>query len=77
MTTQCTNDTVDERAVVGTWVLDEVRLAAQKGYQITKAHEVYGYNVTQYDPQTGEGGRFAQSIDTFLKLKTEAGGHPD
>lgn len=69
--------TPSEREMVGTWVLDEVRLAAQKGYQNIKVHVVYEYNVTQYDPQTSEDGRFAQSIDTFLKLETKAGGYPD
>lgn len=29
------------------------------------------------DPQTGEGGLFAQYIDTFLKLKADASGYPD
>ena len=32
--------------------------------------------MTQYDPQTGNGGLFAQYIDTFLKLKAEASGYP-
>jgi hypothetical protein len=45
-----------------------VRLAVQKGYQITEVYEEYGYNVTQYDPKTGEDEIFVQYIDTFLKL---------
>ena len=32
--------------------------------------------VTRYDPKTGEGGLFADYIDTFLKLKTEGSGYP-
>ena len=36
-------------------------------------HEVYEYQVTQYDPQTGN---FAQYTNTFLKLKAEASGYP-
>ena len=32
--------------------------------------------MTQYDPQTGQGGLFVQYIDTFLNLKTEASGYP-
>jgi len=58
-------------------VADEVRLAVQNGYEVTKMIEVYEYDVTQYDPQTGHGGLFAKYIDTFLKLKTEASGYPD
>jgi hypothetical protein len=68
---------VDERALVGTWVSDELRLAIGKGYQVIEVHEVYEYEVTQYDPPTGEGGLFAQYINTFLKLKAEASGYPN
>jgi hypothetical protein len=57
--------------------LDEIRLAVQKGYRLVKVYEVYEYQVTRYDPQTREGGLFAQYIDTFLKLKAEASGFPD
>jgi len=32
--------------------------------------------VTQYNPETGEGGLFVDYIDTFLKLKVEASGYP-
>jgi len=38
-----------ERAIGGTWVLDEVRMAVSKGYRILEIHEVYEYAVTQYD----------------------------
>jgi hypothetical protein len=37
----------------------------------------YEYQVTRYDPQTGDGGLFAQYINTFLKLKAEASGYPN
>jgi len=36
----------------------------------------YEYEVTQYDPKTGEGGHVVQYIDTFIKLKAEASGYP-
>ena len=32
---------------------------------------MYEYYVTQYDPQTGQGGLFVEYINTFLKLNTE------
>ena len=38
---------------------------------------VYEYDVTQYDPQMGQGGLFVDYINTFLKLKAEASGYPD
>ena len=59
-TTEYTHETVVERAFLGTWELDEARLAVQKDYQIIEVYEVYEYNVTQYDPTTGEGGTFAR-----------------
>jgi hypothetical protein len=62
--------------LVGTWVLDEVMLAVQKGYLVIEMYEVYKYDVTRYDPETGEGGIFVDYINTFLKLKVEASGYP-
>jgi len=59
------------------WVIDEVRLAVQKGYKVVEIIAVYEYVVTQYDPQTGQGGLFIEYIDTFFKLKTDASGYPD
>ena len=74
-TEDCTHDTVAERALTGTWVLDEIRLAVKKDYKLVEVHEVYEYQVTQYNPQTGNGGFFVQYIDTFLKLMAEASGY--
>ena len=45
-----------ERCLEGTWLIDEVRLAVDRGYKILEIQEVYQYEVTQYDPNTGEGG---------------------
>jgi hypothetical protein len=56
--------------------MDEVRLAVQKGYQVIEVYQMYEYKVTQYNPQTGRGGLFAEYIDTFLKLKAQASGYP-
>jgi len=64
-----------ERCLEGTWVTDEVQLAVGKGYKILEFLEVYEYQVTRYDPPTGNGGLFAEYIDTFLKLKQEASGY--
>jgi hypothetical protein len=46
------------------------------GYKILEIQEVYQYEVTRYDPDTGEGGLFVDYINTFLKLKAEASGYP-
>jgi hypothetical protein len=76
-TSACTHETVAERALIGTWVLDEIWLAVQKGNRLVKVYEVYEYQVTRYDRQTGDDGLIAQYIDTFLKLKAEASGYAD
>ena len=66
-----------ERALVGTWIVDEIRKAVDMGYQVVTIYEFYEYRITQYNPLTGEGGHFVDYINTFLKLKVEASGYPD
>jgi len=66
----------EDRALTRTWILDEVRLAVEKGYRIHEIYEVYEYQVTQYKRETGEGGLFVDYINTFLKIKAEATGYP-
>jgi hypothetical protein len=53
---------LEERALLGTWVVDEFRLAVQKGYRLLEVLEMYEYKVTQYDRQTG--------------MKAEVSGYP-
>jgi hypothetical protein len=72
-----THETVAERALTGTWVLEEIRLAVQHEYKLVEVHELYEYLVTRYDPQTGDGGLFAEYINTFLKPKSVAIGYPN
>ena len=73
---QCQHISDAERAISGTWVLDELRLDVTKGYKVLEIHEVYEYAVTQYDKASDEGGLFVDYINTFLKLKAEASGYP-
>jgi hypothetical protein len=53
-----------------------VRLAVAKGYKMLE-FQVYQYEVTQYNPDTADGGLFVEYINTFLKLKAEASGYPN
>ena len=46
---QCLHFLDAERAISGTWVLEEVRLAVTKGYRIVEIHGVYEYALIQYD----------------------------
>ena len=66
-----------ERELVGTWCTPELQEAEKQGYKIKKIFEIYHWNeTTQYDPRSGEGGLFADYINTFLKIKQEASGWP-
>ena len=76
MSGECSHHTDGERAFEGTWIIDEVRLALEKGYKILETYEFYEYQMTQYNTVTGEGGLFVEYINTFLKLKAEASGYP-
>jgi len=73
---ECKHLRDDESALTGTWVLDEIRLAVEKGYRVLDIYEVYEYQITQYSRETDEGGLFVDYINTFLKLKAEASGYP-
>lgn len=74
--TVCTHENVIDREFTGTWVVDEIRKAISVGYKITNIYEIWQYKITQYNPQTKEGGHFAEYINTFLKIKQEASGWP-
>jgi len=63
---ECKHLRDDERALTGTWVLDEVRLAVEKGYRVLDIYDVYEYQITQYIRETDEGGLFVEYINTFL-----------
>ncbi|XP_071153592.1 uncharacterized protein [Mytilus edulis] len=70
--------TDEERAIVGTWVTDEIKKAVSKGYLITELYEVWHFDeVSQYNPDTKEGGIFTEYVNTFLKIKQEASGWPE
>jgi hypothetical protein len=47
---ECEHTENEKRALTGTWVMDEVQLAVEKGYRILQIYEVYEYRVTRYDP---------------------------
>jgi hypothetical protein len=66
--TEFTHESATDRALVGIWVIDEVRLAVEKVYKVLQVLEAYEYHVTQFDPATGDGGLFARYIDTFVKM---------
>ena len=62
-------DTV--RGIRGTWCTPEIAVAVQKGYRITKIHEVW-----HFPPEQRVTGLFAAYVNTWLKIKQEASGWP-
>ena len=59
-----------ERALVGTWCTPEIEEAQKRGYELLEVHEVWNF-------EKGEGGLFADYVDAWLKIKTEASGWPN
>jgi hypothetical protein len=73
----CTHDDPNDRALTGVWVSFELAKAEDMGYEIMEWYEIWHFEeTTQYNPQTREGGLFAQYIDLFLRLKQQASGWP-
>ena len=68
---ECIHTRDEDRALTGTWVMDEVRLTIEKGYRILEIYEVYENLVTKYNPETGEGELFVAYVNTFLILNAE------
>ena len=64
----CTHDDAD-RALHGTWCSPEIHKALDVGYQMVKTEEVWDFGQSEV-------GLFAEYINKFLKLKTEASGWP-
>ncbi|GFT70355.1 uncharacterized protein NPIL_332041 [Nephila pilipes] len=59
----------DERALIGTWVSEELKLAKKKGYHISQIYEVYHFSKSSDI-------LFRSYIDLFLKIKQESNGWP-
>jgi hypothetical protein len=66
----------DERCLVGTWVVDDVRKTVEMGYSLVYVFEFWEHNVTCYSNKTNSGRLFPQCFNIFLKLKQESSGYP-
>ncbi|XP_052795197.1 uncharacterized protein LOC128228116 [Mya arenaria] len=70
--------TDNEKAFLGTWNTDEVKLALSQGYKIMEIYEVWHFpKISQYDQNSKCGGIFTEYVNTFLKVKQEASGWPE
>jgi len=64
------------RALIGTWVIEEVKLAGRKNWGYWDFLDVrIGCHLVR--SAEGQGGFYVECVVTFLKLKTEASGYPD
>lgn len=65
-----------ERALTGTWVLDEIKKALIKGYKMLNIYEVWKYDIKQHSDSVIDSGLFTAMMNKFVKLKTQASGWP-
>jgi hypothetical protein len=72
--TEICNHTRAERALQGTWVLDEVRKALEMGYTMITVYEIWKYETAKFSSE--DEGLFTSFINRFLKMKQEASGWP-
>lgn len=69
-TNMCSHNT-QERILQGTWYMEDLQKAVEKGYQILKIHEVWHWPENQRKT-----GLFAPYVNKFLKAKQESAGWP-
>ncbi|XP_018574533.1 uncharacterized protein LOC108913463 [Anoplophora glabripennis] len=74
-TSECRHNDV-ERALTGTWVTDEIVKAVEKGYRLLEIHEIWAYDVQQYDKAARIGGLFTGMMNKFISVKQQASGWP-
>ncbi|XP_031338143.1 uncharacterized protein LOC116167047 [Photinus pyralis] len=66
----------DGRSLTGTWVIDEVKKAIEKGYKVLETYEIWQYATDQYDKRSKTGGLFNEYINKFLGIKQQSSGWP-
>ncbi|XP_054709221.1 uncharacterized protein LOC129218925 [Uloborus diversus] len=64
----CTHQDED-RALLGTWCAEELKLAIKKGYKVMEIYEVYHF-------ESSTDSLFKTYIDLFFKIKQESSGWP-
>lgn len=72
---ECTHN-AEERCLTGTWIIDEVLKAAEKGYEILEICKVWKYDVRQYDKARNISGLFTDMMNKFIKIKQQSSGWP-
>lgn len=77
--TKCTCSE-EQRAITGTWVIDEILKAVEMGYSLKKVYCVYNYEaMAKNDVSVRPGddqGLFQDYVRMFLKIKQESSSWP-
>ena len=64
---QCTDQS---RMFIDCWTILEIQKAIKLGYKVVKIYKVCHWEQsTKYNPETGEGGLFADYVNQSLKIK--------
>ncbi|KAJ8912221.1 hypothetical protein NQ315_009045 [Exocentrus adspersus] len=66
--------TEEERALTGTWVIDEGKKALEMGYRMLKVHQVWSYEIDQFNKATKKGGLFTSMMNRFVAVKQQTSG---
>ncbi|XP_072377730.1 uncharacterized protein [Diabrotica undecimpunctata] len=64
----------EERALTGTWVIEEVVKALTKGYKLLYVYEIWSYDSLELSKS--QKGLFSDMMNKFIKLKQQASGWP-
>ncbi|XP_072385963.1 uncharacterized protein [Diabrotica undecimpunctata] len=64
----------EERALTGTWVIEEVVKALTKGYKLLDVYEIWSYDSLELSKS--QKGLFSDMMNKFIKLKQQASGWP-
>lgn len=70
---QC-NHSDEEKALEGTWVMEEVAKALEKGYKMMEIYEIWEYETVQLSKE--QEGLFSEMMNKFIKIKQQASGWP-
>jgi len=55
----------EERCIFGTWVVDEIRKAAEMSFSVMDVFEYWQYEATCFYKDTNTGGLFAGYVNMF------------
>lgn len=66
---KCTQDE-EARALIGTWVIDEVLKAIETGYTVLDTYEIWRHNIEQYDPIEKYGVFYGNDEQIYKKQAT-------